>query len=49
MMSDCLCVWKMRGEETDVTVPAGDDGQQLLLENQVDVMHLFVVPHPDYF
>ncbi len=54
----CLCqlvgvsltaVQGLRGEETDVTVPAGDDGQQLLLENQVDVMHLFVVPHPDYF
>lgn len=54
----CLCqlvglglaaVQGLRGEETDVTVPAGDDRQQLLLENQVDVVHLLVVPHPDYF
>ncbi len=39
----------LRGEETDVAVPAGDDRQQLLLRNQVDVVHLLVVPHPDYF
>lgn len=39
----------LRGEETHMAVPAGDDGQQLLLENQVDVVHLLVVPHPDNF
>lgn len=37
------------GEETDVAVPARDDGQQLLLGDQVDVMHFLVVSHPDYF
>lgn len=54
----CLCqlvglglaaVQGLCGEETHVAVPAGDDGQQLLLENQVDVVHLLVVPHPDNF
>lgn len=46
----CLAaVQGLRGEETDVTVPAGDDRQQLLLGNQVDVVHLLVVPDPDYF
>lgn len=37
------------GEETDVAVPAGDDGQQLLLGHQLDLIHLLVVPHPDDF
>lgn len=39
----------LRGEETDVPVPAGDDGQQLLLQNQVDVVNLLVVSYSDYF
>lgn len=39
----------LRGEETDVAVPAGDDRQQLLLEHQVNVVHLLIVPNPDYF
>lgn len=41
-------VQALRGEEAHVAVPAGDDGQQLLLEHQVDVVHLLVVAHPDY-
>lgn len=54
----CLCqlvgvglsaVQRLCREETDVAVPAGDDGQQLLLGDQVDVVHLLVVSHPDYF
>lgn len=54
----CLCqlvglrlaaVQRLRGEETHVAVPAGDHRQQLLLGDQVDVVHLLVVPHPDNF
>lgn len=37
------------GEEADMAVPARDDCQQLLLRHQVDLVDLFVVPHPDYF
>lgn len=42
-------IQRLRGEETDVAVPAGDDGQQLLMGDEVNVVHLLVVPHPNYF
>lgn len=42
-------VQRLGEEEADVAVPAGDDRQQLLLQHQVNVMHLLVVSHPDDF
>lgn len=42
-------VQRLSREEADVAVPARDDGQQLLLQHQVDVMHLLVVSHADNF
>lgn len=42
-------VQRLGREEADVAVPARDDGQQLLLQHQVDVMHLLVVSHTDNF
>lgn len=42
-------VQRLSREEAHVAVAARDDRQQLLLQHQVDVMHLLVVSHPDYF
>lgn len=42
-------VQRLSREEADVAVAARDDGQQLLLKQQVDVMHLLVVSHTDNF
>lgn len=55
-----FCIWQLvrfclaavqglSREETGVAVPARYDGQQLLLGDQVDLIHLLVVPYPDYF
>lgn len=40
-------VQRLRGEEAHVAVATGDDGQQLLLQHQVDVVHFLVVAHAD--
>lgn len=40
-------IQRLRGEEAHVAVATGDDGQQLLLQHQVDVVHFLVVAHPD--
>lgn len=42
-------VHSLRGDEAHVAVPARDDGQQLLLGDQVNLVDLLVVPHTDYF
>lgn len=42
-------VQSLSQEETHVAIPARHHRQQLLLQEQVDVVHLLVVPHPDDF
>ena len=46
---DLSAIQGLCGEEPHMAVPAGDDGQQLLLGDQVDMVHFLIVSHPDYF
>lgn len=46
---DLAAIEGLRGEESDVAVPSRDDSQQLLLGDQVDVVHFLIVAHPNDF